>query len=182
MGKKTQTKPYALGSISLATDDAEPNNDQDLLLSAIHHLTTFHRDDCSDILLCADEPLWDNTMDDALCNILSCTVESVRDNSPSQSQAADIGGEASTTNEHKDAKEVAVAEGKYRDLISLYTLRDPACMSVPAMSSIDSVSSIASDSFCSTSSLDSHSLTSRTRTRKMSPKSNAEWAIMELAI
>merc|ERR1712085_78714 len=156
MGKKTQTKPYALGSISLATDDAEPNNDQDLLLSAIHHLTTFHRDDCSDILL--------------------CTVESVRDNSPSQSQAADIGGEASSTNEHKDAKEVAVAEGKYRDLISLYTLRDPACMSVPAMSSIDSVSSIASDSFCSTSSLDSHSLTSRTRTRKMSPKSNAEWA------
>lgn len=51
---------------------------------------------------------------------------------------------------------------------------------VPAMSSCDSLVSVSSDYSISTRSiLDLPSLTSTTKTRKMSPQSNAEWAIME---
>merc|ERR1712194_283432 len=167
-----QTKPDAIA------DEAESDDDQDLLLSAIHHLTWVHGDDCSDILLCADEPIWDDSMDDALCDILSCATESVRNSSLSQ-VADGSDGEASTPNAEEEAKEGVVSEDKYRDLMSPYTLGDPACTGVPAMSLIDSVVSISSNSFCSSTSLASGSMTCLTRTRKMLPQPNAEWAIME---
>jgi len=157
---------------------APPNNDQDILLAAIHQLTTLHSDDCGDILLCAEEPIWDDTMDEALCDVLSCAMESIQNSF--SIQAVESGeGEQSTAHEDEKMVEVSAVKEKRRDVTLPFELRDPVCKGVPAMRPIDSEVSFSSNSLSSTSSVGSYSLASPTRTRKMSPQPNAEWAIME---
>merc|ERR1712085_31050 len=116
--------------------------------------------------------------DEVLCDTLSCAIESMRDSSV-EHVVDDSDGEATTAEVEVEARDVVVSADEYRGLMSQYTLQDAVCQGVPAMSPIDSVVSISSNSLCSSLSIGSDSLTTPLRTRKMSPQPNAEWAIME---
>merc|ERR1712153_67393 len=167
----------------------------DLLIEVMDHLATFHEDECRDILLCADESCWDESMDESFADIVAGAIDHIRDVSDESEskdthevpmvtiekvQAQDISVLEDTDEEEEiQSEEVVLSYHKHRDVMSLYPSRDPVCSGPPALRSLDSEMSISSTSSASLYSLSSRSLVSRTRTRQMSPQRNAEWAIME---
>jgi len=171
-------------------DSKVPGDNQDLLLAAIHQLTTFHGDDCNDILLCADEPVWDTSMDETVCDIISCTTESIQ-NYASDSTTKNSDAEETVRSGDKEmeeisvnevsVKEVSVVKERRTDLMSPFKMTKTVWNGMPTLRPINSIVSISSNSFMSTStmSLGSDSIASTQRKSKVSPQPNEEWPILE---
>merc|ERR1712194_926743 len=138
---------------------------------------TFHEEECRDILLCTEESSWDDSMDEALTDIIAGAVDSIRDIYDVQ-KSEDTEG-ASMLEEMEAEVVVVMSKDPYRDVMSLYPSRDPVCQEPPALRSLDSEMSISSTSSASLFSFSSRNFASRTWTRQMSPHRNAEWAILE---
>jgi len=160
-GVRAEAAPADAPAAARADDDAEWQR-------AARRLGREHEDACRALLRCADAALWDEGMDEALCDLLARVAEESADEEDSRDGPA---GPAVAEEEAVAALVPAPAPElpvKSRDLMAS---RAPPGTDLPALRPVDSWSS-------SSTSVGEDSPRLRRRRPSTQPK-NAEWAIAE---